>query len=81
MLEVSEIHPASYVRNYYRGLANLQALNTSEHDTVRGIYTYWGPPETGKSIQLVVYALNHCASKPKVNGGMAFSWMTSTATF
>ena len=44
MLEVSTIHPASYVRNY-RGLANLQSLNTPpyEHDSVRGIY-YWGPP-------------------------------------
>ena len=49
MLEVSKIHPASHVRNY-RGLANLQALNTQpyEHPTVRGIY-YWGPPGTGKS--------------------------------
>ncbi|CAB9525454.1 Replication-associated protein [Seminavis robusta] len=49
LLEVSKIHPASYVRNY-RGLANLQALNTKpyEHETARGVY-YWGPPGTGKS--------------------------------
>ena len=49
MLEVSKLHPASYVRNY-RGLASLQALNTDsyEHHTVRGIYI-WGPPGTGKS--------------------------------
>jgi RNA helicase len=49
MLEVSDIHPASYVQNY-RGLANLQALHTKPytHDSCRGIWI-WGEPGTGKS--------------------------------
>lgn len=49
MLEVATIHPASYVRNY-RGLANLQALQSPSytHETCRGIWI-WGPPGTGKS--------------------------------
>lgn len=46
---VAEQFPDTYVRNY-RGLANFQALLTSDynHDDVRGIW-YWGPPGTGKS--------------------------------
>ncbi|CAB9516446.1 Replication-associated protein [Seminavis robusta] len=70
LLEVSKIHPASYVRNY-RGLANLQALNTKpyEHETVRGVY-YWGLLVQVNPIQPAVYVLNHYTLNPKANGGM-----------
>lgn len=49
LLEVSQINPSAYVRNY-RGLANLRALNSPSytHHECRGIWI-WGPPGTGKS--------------------------------
>lgn len=49
MLEVADIDPATYIRNY-RGIANYKALQQKDytHDDVRGVW-YWGPPGTGKS--------------------------------
>ena len=87
LLEVSKIHPASYVRNY-RGLANLQALNTSpyEHTSVRGIY-YWGPPGQVSRTRPAIFVQIHYTLNRKVNGGTAIlvnhtsSWMTWMETF
>jgi len=60
MTTVSNISPATYIRNY-RGLANYAALQQTayEHSGVRGIWLC-GPPGTGKShhARLFASALN-----------------------
>lgn len=49
LLEVSDMAPDTYIRNY-RGIANFAALHVKdyEHEDVRGIWLF-GPPGTGKS--------------------------------
>lgn len=49
LLEVSDMSPDTYIRNY-RGIANYAALHVKDYDAddVRGIWLY-GPPGTGKS--------------------------------
>jgi len=56
MAEVSDLHPATYVRNY-RGLAAYRALQEKPFSTddVRGIWLY-GPPGTGKSHHARLFA-------------------------